>query len=100
MIKHCHWCDNNFDTKVSYQIYCSAECRELSTKEKINQRYLQTRRARRHGKDRKCKACNTALSIYNDDTICQTCEIVPKDVDKVLKELKGMANGKNKRNKK
>ena len=100
MIKHCQWCDHNFDTKVSYQIYCSPECRDSSTKEKINQRYLQTRRTRRYGKERNCKSCNTPLSMYNDESTCQSCEIVPKDVEKALKELKGMANGKNKRNKK
>jgi len=99
MIKHCQWCDNNFDTKISYQIYCSSECRESATKEKIAERYVQTRRSKRYGKDRRCKSCDTVLSVYNDDTICQSCEIVPKEVQKVLKDIKGMANGKNKRNK-
>lgn len=99
MIKHCQWCDNNFDTKISYQIYCSSECREFATKEKITQRYLQTRRSRRYGKDRKCKSCGTVLSIYNDEVLCQLCIIVPKDVNQALKEIKGLANGKNKRNK-
>jgi hypothetical protein len=99
MIKHCQWCDNSFDTKISYQIYCSGNCRELATKEKITQRYLQTRRNKRYGKERKCKSCDAILSVYNDDILCQTCVVVPKDVEKMLKEIKGMANGKNKRNK-
>jgi hypothetical protein len=99
MIKHCQWCDNSFDTKISYQIYCSEGCRELATKEKITQRYLQTRRNKRHGKERKCKSCDAVLSAYNDDVLCQSCIVVPKDVEKILKEIKGMANGKSKRNK-
>jgi len=100
MIKHCQWCDSNFDANISYQIYCSANCRELATKEKITQRYLQTRRNKRYGKDRRCKSCDAALSVYNDDSICQSCEIVPKDVEKALKQIKGLASGKNKPNKK
>ena len=99
MIKPCQWCDSSFETKISYQIYCSSDCRESATKEKIMQRYLQTKRSKRKNKDRKCKSCNATLSIYNDDTICQSCEVVPKDVEKALKELRGMANGKDKRNK-
>lgn len=98
MIKHCQWCSDNFDTQISYQIYCSSECRDFATKEKITQRYLQVRRARRHGKDRRCQSCNTILSVYNDETICQACEVIPKDVQKVLKNIKGLANGKNKSN--
>ena len=43
MIKHCEWCDNKFTQKVKYQIYCSADCRQLATKEKIAQRYIQER---------------------------------------------------------
>jgi hypothetical protein len=99
MIKPCQWCDNNFDTKISYQIYCSSNCRDSATKEKITQRYLQTRRSKRYGKDRRCKSCGSALSMYNDENICQACEIVPKDVEKALKDIKGLANGKDKPNK-
>jgi hypothetical protein len=79
---------------VSYQIYCSAECRNSATKEKIAARYLVTRRQKRKGKVRKCKSCDKGLSIYNDDPLCVNCSINPKDVAKVLKNIKGMANGK------
>lgn len=92
--KHCQWCDNNFETSISYQVYCSAECRELATKEKIAQRYAQTRIKQRLNKDRKCKNCGVGLSIYNDDTLCFQCIVNQNDVDKVLKNIKGMANGK------
>jgi hypothetical protein len=94
--KHCEWCDHTFETKVSYQIYCSAECRSSATKEKIAARYLVTRRIRRSGKERKCKSCGVSLSIYNDDQICQSCIVNPSDVAKALREIKNIANGKNK----
>ena len=92
--KHCQWCDNTFETSISYQIYCSPSCREDATKEKIAQRYAIARRAKRHGKDRKCKSCSMPLSAYNDDILCQSCLVSPLDVAKALKEIKGFGNGK------
>lgn len=92
--KHCDWCDTTFETNISYQIYCSADCREQATKEKIAQRYAIARRSKRYGKDRKCKSCGTPLSAYNDDVLCQSCIVNPTDVIKALKEIKGLGNGK------
>ncbi len=93
-MKHCKWCDHLFETNVAYQIYCSEECRDLATKEKIAIRYLQTRRQKRKGKERNCKLCKRKLSIYNDDNLCGTCNINPNDVTKALKQIKGIANEK------
>lgn len=93
--KHCEWCDGNFIGKVSYQIYCSPECRELATKEKIAERYAIARRARMANKDRPCRSCGARLSIYNDDSLCQKCLVNPVDVKKALKEIKGFLNEKN-----
>lgn len=92
--KHCHWCDRQFEAKVSYQIYCSPECREFATKEKISERYNIVKRKKRTGKLRVCKSCSSKLSIYNDEETCQQCIVNPDDVSKVLKEIKGIANGK------
>lgn len=92
--KHCQWCDNNFQTEISYQIYCSPACREEATKEKIADRYIISRRNRRIGQVRNCKSCGSRLSAYNDDPICSSCLINPSDVTKALKEIKGIANGK------
>lgn len=92
--KHCQWCDNNFETAISYQIYCSSECRELATKEKIAERYLQTRVYRRVGKKRNCKSCGTPLSIFNDEQICSACETNPQDVKRALKDIKDLMNEK------
>jgi hypothetical protein len=93
-MKHCNWCDIQFETKISYQIYCSTECRDEATKEKIASRYIQMRRQKRKGKDRRCQSCAGLLSIYNDEPLCMTCQINPKDVTKTLKQIKGMMNGK------
>lgn len=86
--KHCQWCDKTFSTKISYQIYCSAECREVATKEKISERYVSTKVKKRRGKIRKCKSCNIQLSVYNDEQLCQACLVHPGDVKKALKEIK------------
>ena len=88
------WCDNQFEQTVSYQIYCSAECRDLATKEKIAERYLHSKRQKRRGKTRLCKSCSLPLSIYNDEAICSSCAVNPDAVSKAIKEIKGKTNGK------
>lgn len=93
-MKHCQWCDDPFETTVSYQIYCSPECRDFATKEKIAERYQIARISRRAGKIRICKTCNQRLSIYNDEPICTKCIINPSDISSVLKDIKRLSNGK------
>lgn len=89
-MKLCNRCDTYFSPKVSYQIYCTIECRDAATKEKIAERYQITRRQKRKGKDRKCLGgCGTLLSIYNDSGFCANCNVSEKAVNKMLKELKG-----------
>ena len=87
-MKHCQWCDKQFKTDITYQIYCSPECRDQSTKEKIAARYMVSRRQKRKGKERTCKSCKEALSIYNDDSLCVKCNVNPSDVAKALKAIK------------
>lgn len=93
-MKSCQWCDAAFKPRVSYQIYCSDECREAATKEKIAQRYAIAKRNKMLKKPRYCKSCGKALSVYNEDVLCSQCTVNPLDVSKTLKEIKGMANGK------
>ena len=89
-MKSCERCDAKFKAKVTYQIYCSEECRDLATKEKIAERYQITRRQKRIGKNRKCLGgCGVQLSIYNDSGFCSNCNVSKKSVDKMLKEIKG-----------
>jgi len=89
-VKQCEKCDTYFKPKVTYQIYCSDECRTVATKEKISERYLITRRQKRKNKIRMCLGgCGTKLSIYNDDGFCANCNVSKKAVDKMLKQIKG-----------
>jgi hypothetical protein len=93
-VKNCKWCENKFKAKVTYQIYCSEECRESATKEKIAERYLISRRQKRIGKTRKCKNCGNDLSIYNAEPICTFCLINPVEVVKALKKMRIIINDK------
>jgi hypothetical protein len=97
-MKNCQWCDAPFETEISYKIYCSPECREYATKDKIAQKYAQKRREKMMKKKRFCTSCGSSLSAYNDDNICHACEINPKEVSKVLKELKDIVDGKSEKN--
>ena len=88
--KHCEWCDSSFEARVSYQIYCSPDCRQAATREKINQRYLQKRRDKRRSKPKLCKSCKKPLSVYNDEQLCHSCLVNPKEVKDALKDLKDL----------
>lgn len=93
-MRHCNFCDKQFQQSVSYQIYCSVECRELATKEKIAARYIQSKRLKRKGKIRLCKSCSVPLSIYNDHPVCSSCSVNPDAVSKAIKVIKDKTNGK------
>jgi hypothetical protein len=89
-LKLCDRCDIYFNPKVTYQIYCSVNCRDAATKDKITERYQVTRRQKRKGKVRNCVGgCGVQLSIYNDSGFCSNCNVSEKTVAKMLKELKG-----------
>ena len=95
-MKNCQWCDAQFNPRVSYQIYCSDECRNLATRQKIAERYAISRRNKMMGKKRLCNSCGKPLSVYNDESLCSACVSDPKDIKRTLKEIKGFANGKDK----
>jgi len=89
-LKLCENCDNMFKPKVSYQIYCGSECRDIATKNKIALRYNVTKTQKRIGKVRKCiGGCGVDLSIYNESGFCSNCNVSKKSVDKMLKQIKG-----------
>ena len=92
-MKICEWCENEFSPTVSYQIYCSPECRFQATKIKIAEKQAINKRRKRYGKDRKCaRGCGTVLSSYNDVNYCENCSVDDKKLNKTLKELKGLMN--------
>ena len=85
----CAWCASDFEPKVTYQIYCCADCRNQATKEKISERYQLNRIKNRSNKQRRCAGgCGAVLSIYNDNNFCTKCMVNEKKVKKTLKELK------------
>lgn len=90
-MKICDWCSNEFQPNVVYQIYCSSECRENATKEKVNERYKKKKREKLSLKLRLCSNnCGTVLSIYNDTGICGSCVVDDKEVSKALRQLRGL----------
>lgn len=90
-MKHCEWCNKQFKGSVSYQIYCGTECRDLATKEKIAERQQVLKRQKRKKKVRQCAAgCGTKLSMYNDNAFCDKCNINPKEIKQVIKEIKSL----------
>jgi len=89
--KQCSWCLEYFDPKVSYQIYCGADCRELATKEKIKERSRMATIKRRQKKKRVCaNGCGTVLSIYNDEKVCSLCKVHNRMVESVLDDIAKM----------
>jgi hypothetical protein len=91
-MKHCKWCDQEFKSDITYQIYCSSACRESATREKIAARYVIARRQKRRAQKRVCKNCGNSLSIFNDDVLCNECNINPIQVAKVIKQIRIISN--------
>ena len=90
-MKICDWCSQDFEPKVSYQIYCCVDCREAATKNKIAERYQVNRIKNRSAKKRKCSGgCGTYISIYNNNGFCTKCMVNKRKVDQMLRELKGL----------
>jgi hypothetical protein len=89
-VKQCEQCQTYFKAKVTYQIYCSPECRDVATRAKIAERYSLSKKRRRINKIRKCLGgCNTKLSVYNDSGFCANCNVSAKTVKKMLRQIKG-----------
>lgn len=89
-MSYCVWCDENFEPSSTKQIYCSVECRQQASKEKIELRNKTEKIKNRIGKEKKCAGgCGTILSIYNDEGICEICIEHKRKMNTFMKELKG-----------
>ncbi len=84
----CAWCDAYFEQMHSQQIYCSIECRGEASKESARRYAKIAKYKSRRGKRRLCKSCKKPLSIYNDHSLCQVCEIKDDLVRKALSNIK------------
>lgn len=90
-MKDCAFCGNRFECSVTYQVYCSTDCRKEATKEKIKERGRAALLKRRAKKTRMCSnGCGTPLSIYNDQKICNKCGTNNKMVNKALKSIESL----------
>lgn len=88
MSQYCRQCDKEFFSKAKHQIYCSVPCREEATKLKIAERINLSKVKNRIGKVRNCVNCGCELSIYNEKTLCNACNVDQKKLDKALREIK------------
>lgn len=92
-MKACDWCNKQFKPSVSYQIYCSVDCRDEATKEKIAERHKILRIQNRHRKTRVCAGgCGSKLSVYNETNLCSKCSVNIKEVNLKIKEIKRLMN--------
>lgn len=86
---YCTWCEKDFIPASPKQIYCSAECRQEASREKIIERYHAEKRKKRLGKKRLCAGeCGTPLSIYNDAGICDNCLTNKRKMKSFIREIK------------
>lgn len=67
-------CDVRFAKKTHNQRYHDDECCRLATNAKIMEKYHQRRR-QKLGLARECAVCETKLSRYNSDTVCNSCSL-------------------------
>lgn len=86
---YCLWCDKQFEPNTNKQIYCSAECRQEASKEKILDRYQKEKRKKRQGKEKRCAGnCGTLLSIYNDSSMCDNCLVHHRKMKSFMRDLR------------
>jgi len=67
-------CKNKFTAKVYNTIYCSAECRKIVTNKKLLENYYEKKKNRQTKRICKTDGCDTILSRYNDEKICEACK--------------------------
>lgn len=69
-------CDMGFLKAVHNQKYCSPECCRLATNQRLVEQYHAKRKARSGESKRVCnrKDCDTILSKYNKESICEHCK--------------------------
>ena len=89
LIFYCAYCGTEFKTLMKNQKYCSVNCREIATKQKIIERSRIVRNKRKIKNPKSCKgSCGTIISIYNRNGFCNVCKIDNKKTEDVLREIK------------
>ena len=67
-------CSKPFKAKSYNSIYCSAECRRIVTNAKLLSNYYEKKANINKKRICKTKSCETVLSRYNKETICEKCK--------------------------
>lgn len=67
-------CGKRFEAKVYNAIYCSADCRKVVTNKKLLDSYYQKKADKNKKRTCRTKDCNTTLSVYNKENICERCK--------------------------
>ena len=67
-------CKKLFIAKVYNTIYCSSDCRKKITNQKLLENYYRKKENRNKKRTCKTKDCNTVLSKYNEEDICELCK--------------------------
>lgn len=75
-VKNCAYeeCGKEFKAKVYNAIYCSAECRRIVTNKNLLKSYYEKKENKNKKRICKTKECNTVLSRYNKENICESCK--------------------------
>ena len=81
-------CSTSFHPLAHNQKYCSVECRNIISDEKIKRRYYRLKQER-PVPGRKCKECGIEISRYNKLTVCSSCEykLINIGIEDILKRL-------------
>jgi hypothetical protein len=79
--KMCLWCGDKFTASKSNQVYCKSECTRKASNQKIIERYHASKALR--VSERYCDSCQSKLSRYNADTICNPCKQNKKELERI-----------------
>lgn len=67
-------CINSFVPRTYNSIFCSAECRRVTTNKKLLEKYYENKASKNKKRVCKTSSCSTILSRYNKEDICESCK--------------------------
>ena len=68
-------CQTVFLPKTYNGIYCSADCRKISTNRKLLEKYHSNKKNKNLKRMCVTSSCTTILSTYNKEKICEPCKV-------------------------
>jgi hypothetical protein len=67
-------CLKSFTPKTYNAIFCSPECRRVVTNKKLLDKYYENKERKNRKRVCQTKDCETILSSYNKEDICERCK--------------------------